>query len=403
MSKLIEKARELEHEGDLEVSRTYYEMALSDKSCPFDIRSDMGRVLNKLRNFDEALMSFDMVLSMDENHVNSLFGKGIACLGLNRWDDALDLFLKGCEIDIFNANFYFYSSIILQSKNDNKAEEYYSKFIELDNEEFKEIRSNYNFGLIFLNSESKLKNGKKINLFEFNRILKSFNLSDEEIICYLKTLPYDMLILKINELNDLKHVEDEKQIIRNQFLEMGLDDSDIDDLFSIETVDYLKQDIISRTNNNPFPDKEEFINIPLYIDEDIFEFNYGNYIFKELKIKESFTKSICNKLRRIKNRNKPVEKTFKQLYRFFKKAIAENDFQDAKIYSTLIDESKISNVSFKVNFIYLRGLVLAYLNLDLDKVLEEFNQLEIEHPEIANDKNYIFNKRNIIDNLEKNN
>lgn len=65
MSKLIEQARELEREGNLEVSLTYYEMGLGDKSCPFDVRSDMGRANNKLRKFNEALSCFDNVLIMD--------------------------------------------------------------------------------------------------------------------------------------------------------------------------------------------------------------------------------------------------------------------------------------------------------------------------------------------------
>ena len=138
MSKLIQKAKELEDAGDLKVSLTYYEMALSDKSCPYDIRSDMGRVLNKLRNFDDALKAFDMVLIINANHFNSLFGKGIASLGLNNWDDALDLFLKAIEVDNTNANCYYYISIILQSNGDEKANEYYSKFMELDNDEFKQ-------------------------------------------------------------------------------------------------------------------------------------------------------------------------------------------------------------------------------------------------------------------------
>ena len=155
MSKLIQKAKELEDERDLKVSLTYYEMALSDKSCPYDIRSDMGRVLNKLRDFDQALKSFDMVLIMNENHVDSLFGRGIAYLGLNNWDTALDSFLKAIEIDDNNANLYYYISIILQSNSDEKAYEYYSKFMELDNDEFKQSRSYYNFGLIFLKIKVK--------------------------------------------------------------------------------------------------------------------------------------------------------------------------------------------------------------------------------------------------------
>lgn len=390
MSKLIQKAKELEDERDLKVSLTYYEMALSDKSCPYDIRSDMGRVLNKLRDFDEALKSFDMVLIMNENHVDSLFGRGIAYLGLNNWDTALDSFLKAIEIDNNNANLYYYISIILQSNSDEKAYEYYSKFMELDNDEFKQSRSYYNFGLIFLNVESELSNGKTINLKTFEDILKSFNLDDDEIECYLKTMPYDDLILKINELNDLSYVENEKKIIRNQFLEMGLDDDDVDDLFLIESVDYLKNDIISRTNNNPFPEKNEPINIPLYADGNTSELGHEEYIFEELVIEDN------------SNENMDQSREIK-IYKHIRKAITMDEFKHAKNYCDWIDESNISNESLRINFIYVRGLIWAYLNLNLNKVLEDFNLIEKEYPEIANDKNYVHNKNNIETNLEKSN
>ena len=307
MSKLIEKAKKEENENNLEVALTYYEMALSDPACPFDIRSDMGVVYNKLRNFNEGLNCFNNVLNMDENHVDSLFGKGISCLGLNKWDDALDSFLKAKEIDDTNANFYYYISIILQSDYDDKACEYYSKFIELDNEEFKQIRSDYNFGLIFQDAELKLANNKKLNLHDFTDVLKSFDLKEDEIDNYLKTLPYDELISKINELNDLHHEENEKRIIRGQYLEMGFTDEDVDDYLIIDGIDKLKEDIISRINDNPFPDKME-INIELHCDD------VSKYIFEEITIEEKPIKSAKNN-KRIKDTTKAVEKIFKHHYK----------------------------------------------------------------------------------------
>ncbi len=395
MSKLIEKAKKEENENNLEVALTYYEMALSDPACPFDIRSDMGVVYNKLRNFNEGLNCFNNVLNMDKNHVDSLFGKGISCLGLNKWDDALDSFLKAKEIDDTNANFYYYISIILQSDYDDKACEYYSKFIELDNEEFKQIRSDYNFGLIFQDAELKLANNKKLNLHDFTDVLKSFDLKEDEIDNYLKTLPYDELISKINELNDLHHEENEKRIIRSQYLEMGFTDEDVDDYLIIDGIDKLKEDIISRINDNPFPDKME-INIELHCDD------VSKYIFEEITIEEKPIKSAKNN-KRIKDTTKAVEKIFKHHYKIMIKAFSKNDFECANWYSDFVDESKIFNKSFKVNFIYLRGLILSSLNLDLNEVLTEFKALEKDFPEITNDKTYLYNKKHIENDLEKSN
>ena len=176
---------------------------------------------------------------------------------------------------------------------------------------------------------------------------------------------------------------------------MGFRDEDVDDYFVMDTVDVLKEDIISRTNNNPFPDKNE-IDIPLYVE-------VGKYIFEELVIEEKLTKRVKNKLKRIKDRNKAVETVYRHHYATMMEAISNNDFEYAKWFSDFIDESKISDESFKVNFIYIRGLILSYLNLDLNKVLEDFNLLEKDFPEITIDKNYIHNKKSIQNDLEKSN
>ncbi len=384
MSKIIAKAKEEESKDNFEVALTYYEMGLSDPSCPFDIRCDMGVVYNKLRNFKEGLSCFDTVLNMDEKHVDSLFGKGISYLGLNRWDEALDLFLKTKELDSDNANIYYYISIIMQCRNEDSAHNYYSKFIELDNDEFRKIRSYYKFGLKFLIAENELSgDDKKINFKEFEDILKSFNLDDDEIDTYLKTLPYEELISKINELNDIFYVENEKRIMRSEFKEMGLDDEDIDDYFEIYTIDELKKDIISRTNENPFPVKTE-IDIPLY----------GGYTFKELFIEDELFNT---------TETKGLEKLFQKHYSLIREEITHMNLNEAKWFCDFIDESKISDRLFRANFVYLNGLISSSLNLDLNKVSEDFEKLENDFPEIKENKNYIHNKNYLNYNIEKHN
>lgn len=395
MSKLINKAKKEERNGNLEVALTYYEMALSDSSCPYDIRCDMGTVYNKLNNFNEGLNCFETVLNMDKNHFDSLFGMGISLLGLNKWYDALDYFLKCIEMDNTNANSYYYSAMILKNNDDNtKAQEYYSRFLKLDNDEFEQIRSNYNFGLIFLNTELGFDNKCVDNINEFEEVLNLFNINNDEIDYYLKTLPYEKLISKINELNEIAHLENEKKIIRNIYLEMGFSDDDIDDYFIIDGHDVLKEDIIKRTNDNPFPDKIE-INIPL----DIKEKDHG-YKLEEIYIKEKSNKSIKNK-KRIKDGRKPVKRIYNLIYSFIKKEIRNKDFETAKNRLDLIDESKIPNEMFRVNFICRRALILSYLDSDSDKILDDLNCLEKEYPEITSDKNYVYNKKIIKSNLDK--
>ena len=208
-------------------------------------------------------------------------------------------------------------------------------------------------------------------------------------------MPYDELISKINELNDLYHEENEKRIIRSQYLELGFTDKDVDDYFILDSVDVLKEDIISRTNDNPFPDKTE-IDIPL-ICEDI-----GKYIFEEIIIEEKSTPPVKNE-RRIKDTTKAVEKIFRHHYKVMMKAVSKSDFECANWYSDFVDESKILNETFKVNFIYMKGLILSSLNLDLNIVLDEFNKLEKDYPEITKDNNYLYNKNNIENDFQKSN
>ena len=193
----------------------------------------------------------------------------------------------------------------------------------------------------------------------------------------------------------MHHEENEKRIIRSQYLEMGFTDEDVDDYLIIDGIDKLKEDIISRINDNPFPDKME-INIELHCDD------VSKYIFEEITIEEKPIKSAKNN-KRIKDTTKAVEKIFKHHYKIMIKAFSKNDFECANWYSDFVDESKIFNKSFKVNFIYLRGLILSSLNLDLNEVLTEFKALEKDFPEITNDKTYLYNKKHIENDLEKSN
>ena len=72
MSKLFDYAMDLEQQGKLDDALNYYEMAIDEKGCPFDIRCYIGRTLNKMGNYSEALDCFDLVLTMDENHLESI-------------------------------------------------------------------------------------------------------------------------------------------------------------------------------------------------------------------------------------------------------------------------------------------------------------------------------------------
>ena len=286
LSKLIEYARKLESEGKFDEALSYFEMAMDEKGCPFDIRKDIGQVLNKKRQFDEALRCFDLVLSMDEEHLESLFGRAVALMGLNQWVDAFDSLAKAISIDGSNANYWYYVSIIAKEyENDENARKYFENFKKLDNSQFLMVRQQYRFGLIFTQRENELYRSKRtLNIDGFRRELKSYGLNDDYITMLLRTLPYEDLLLEMYCLKEL-HMDDiERNIIINEFLKLNVGENEIINMFELESVENLKKSIISMLGYDPFPKKDDEIYIPLYRNYGLSKFieDYANDSYRRI-------------------------------------------------------------------------------------------------------------------------
>lgn len=271
MSRLIEYAKELEQEGRFEDALNYYEMAIDEKGCPFDIRKDIGRVLNKLSNYQEALDCFDLVLTMDENHLESLFGRAISLIGLNKWVDAFNSLVKAVKLDNKNANYWYYLAIILKEYGeDESARKYFKYFNELDNEDFSNVRSNYEFGLIFKQRENELLRRKRaLNIEGFRKELSSYSLDKDEIETLLRTMPYEELLFHMYCLKDLHKDYITKEIIKQS---LGLNDEDIIRMFELEDEEKIKQSVISILGYDPFEDVDDEISIPLYEKTGLFRY-----------------------------------------------------------------------------------------------------------------------------------
>ena len=265
LSKVIEYARKLESEGKYDEALSYFEMAMDEKGCPFDIRKDIGQVLNKKREFEEALSCFDLVLSMDENHLESMFGRAISLMGLNRWVDAYDTFGRAIAIDGENANYWYYVSIIAKEYNNEHARKYFENFKKLDNAEFLKIRQQYKFGLIFKQRENELYRSKRtLNIDGFRRELKSYGLDDDYITMILRTVPYEELLDEMHYLKEFHREDIERNIIINEFLKLNIGENEIINMFELESVENLKKSIISMVGYDPFPKNDDKISVPLY-------------------------------------------------------------------------------------------------------------------------------------------
>lgn len=448
MTDFTKRAKELENENNFEGALNYYEMAIEEKSGPFDIRSDMGRVLNKMKRYEESIDCFDMVLMMRENHLNSLFGKGIANLGLNNWKEALDYFLKANRLDVNNPNFWYYSSIILRELNDEENSEIaYGKFLELDEERFKKERLYYDFGLLFNEREVELKKGDKhYNIDGYKALLSSYNLTEEEILSYLRTTPLDELENKISIINQENSKNQELKIIYDEFNKMGLDNDDIRQLLEIETIESLKEDIKSRTKTDPFIISQEMPELQLY---DFFKsmpinhaYNYkisDELEFEEIKIhiiqEEDYNKSsnknkgVVGKLGFLvhetskkaeeiisntlfgsskKQNNRQVKKQSYEKERKTKKfinqnlkrlnnAIFEGNYGLANELFNLIysyDLTKFDDL--RVKLMFYKGLFEYYEDKDFEKALETLTMLTSEFPQLNNNFTYLYHKACIL-------
>lgn len=250
-------ALKLEEEEKYEEALEKLEILYLEKQGPFDIKNDMGRINNKIRKFADALGCFESVLPMDESNSEYLFGKGISLIGLNKFDVALDIFDKLTDLDNGNANFWYYQSLLSKALGDSDAKAYFDNFLQLDNDDFRNIRLFYKFGILFDEIEHEFRGFSNLEvLTEFKDELMSLNLDDTQYSELIRIVPLQDLFYKIAELKKSKFEVDTEEIIRREFKKQGLIDEEIHDLFLIDTFDELKKQIIELCDENPFSDLE---------------------------------------------------------------------------------------------------------------------------------------------------
>ena len=267
MSKLLEYAQEKESEGQFIDALNYYEMVMEEKGCPFDIRYYIGRVLNKIGQYEKALSNFDLVLTMDETHAGCYFEKGIANVGTGNWFDAYNFFVRSHNLGLKNTNIWYFLSVLGKTVGleKNKINQFFNYFKKMDSEDFEKERSQYHFGLYFYHILNQLNNHEpELNIKEFEDEFRRYGLDDKKIILYLRTLSYEELIDKIKDLKKQHQINTEKQIIHKELIKMGLSDEDIKDIFAIDSIENLKEQVISTNPKISFPEPDLSVDIPLY-------------------------------------------------------------------------------------------------------------------------------------------
>lgn len=420
-SKIREYAKKLESEGKYEEALTYHEMDIEQKTAPYDVKKDMGRILNKMGEFEDAIKSFDLVLSMNNNHPECWFGKGVSYLGLFKWVDAYNSFSKASKLDETNANSWYYMAIILKDfGQENQSKEKFKNFLEYDNEEFQFERNCYNFGLIVEQRKNELFGfKKKINLIGFQNELKSVNVEVSDINYYLHCLPYNKLVKKILYLKKRDYENNVKNIIIDELKSRNLDNITINNMFDVyDSLDPLKDKIISEKGFNPFPSLETNLNIPYYVVTlrehvnnhikrgyinipNVSEFN----ILTEITVQNSNKKDYFNKTRRIfganpisihENKNKA-----KKLFKHGKYLISEKNEQGIKFLEEALDlypkdDFMMYNIKFYLatvlsKFGYLERAFHYYMELKNSQLdLKNFDIFLLNFANIHYDFEYYF-------------
>lgn len=291
MDEIFNLINKLEDECEYEEALKHLKFAFEEQ-LSFDIRNDMGRIYNKLRKFDDALSNFEIVLTMDDANSEYLFGKGISLIGLNKFDQALEVFDQLVKTDKSDANGWYYKALLSKSLGDSNAQKYFNVFLELDNDEFRLTRSFYKFGILFDQYEHEFRGLYKLDMLsEINEELNSLDPTQYTEI--VRLVPLENLFEKIIESKGVKLGMDTEDIIRQEFKKQGLSDKDIDDLFKIESVENLKNDVIELSEENPFEDSENNLDfVPLKLasrynpkanairkHDDLKLFCKGNYYF----------------------------------------------------------------------------------------------------------------------------
>lgn len=423
MSEFLKRARELEEEGRLEESLNYYDIVIEEKSGPFDIRSEKGKVLNKLKQYGEAIDCFDLVLIMEENHTNSLFGKGIANLGLGNWKESFKNFYKALKLDEENANLWYYIAILLKEQNDERAEGCYKKFKDLDklDSKFKKERSSYEFGLLFYELVRELERYDiHYNITGFKEQLSVYDLSEEEISVYLRTLNDKELREKIKQLQEELNKKEEIGTIYEGYAKLGLDKSDVDDLLEIDTIDSLKNDLISDLGYNPFVEENKIPEIEPYDNFKSMPINHAyNYRIKnnlditirpknnnnflsEIKSEIKELKEKINLGKRSNERNKKNRDEIQNKFKLLDKDIVNKNYKTAiDLYNRLKKSSTKDFEDLSIKLSYFSGLLYYFVNKDYKRALEIFENIERESIDILSNSTYLYNKGCILYDYKK--
>ena len=413
MADFAGRAKELEYEGRLQEALTYYEMAVEEKSGSFDIRCDQGTVLNRLRQYDEADYCFNYVLStMDENHFNSIFGRGISSIGLNKWDEAIEYFSKCLTLDENNANVWYYLSVLYKDEySEGDYKKYFKQFNKLDNKKFREIRNYYEFGINFKEKEIELinefgddfeKTDRYYNVDECIDFLNKVGFSEEKISFYINSVPIDELKNILNDSCIEYNNELEREVIKKELKKMGFEKEEIENYIKNQEIEDLKNIIISNTETDPF-DQIQRLSVP----------DLEN-IFKSMPINHAYEYKIPNMNIDIKDKNSILKK-LKIFFKSFdvnkEKGMIEEDFKllsenilsdDIDGVKNTLDKIESSNISefndLKIKLDYFKVLInyYSYHNIQYEEIYKQLEKISYFSAEMVSNQVYIYIKSSIL-------
>jgi tetratricopeptide (TPR) repeat protein len=92
------------------------------------LNEHMGKVLNKMAKYDEAIPYLNKAIAKNPRNANAYFGLAMAYTNKGNTETGLSYFLKVNQLDPKRADAWYYAGMIYKAKGDNiNSEQYLNK------------------------------------------------------------------------------------------------------------------------------------------------------------------------------------------------------------------------------------------------------------------------------------
>jgi len=115
LEEFFEQAQDLFDEENYEEAIIYYDKVLSIDSADFDALYGKAKALDNIGKQEEAISHYDKVLEIDPSYIDALFGKALALYNIGKHEEAIIYYDKVLAIDSSDIDALFGKALILET------------------------------------------------------------------------------------------------------------------------------------------------------------------------------------------------------------------------------------------------------------------------------------------------